>query len=106
PARAPAATTARSPLSLHDALPIWTTGPIDAGERDPQGAPRSEAAGVAGLPCGGVAQCPPRGAAEGAADPAGPTLPCRAGAAGGLDRKSTRLNSSHVKISYAVFCLK
>src|SRR5690606_39741181 len=27
--------------------------------------------------------------------------PCRA-----QDRKSTRLNSSHVKISYAVFCLK
>src|SRR5690606_4806711 len=26
--------------------------------------------------------------------------------AGSLDRKSTRLNSSHVKISYAVFCLK
>src|SRR5690606_40691186 len=25
---------------------------------------------------------------------------------GGKDRKSTRLNSSHVKISYAVFCLK
>src|SRR5207302_2677495 len=24
----------------------------------------------------------------------------------GIDRKSTRLNSSHVKISYAVFCLK
>src|SRR5690606_39786355 len=24
----------------------------------------------------------------------------------GLDRKSTRLNSSHVKRSYAVFCLK
>src|SRR5690606_41165742 len=23
-----------------------------------------------------------------------------------LDRKSTRLNSSHVKISYAIFCLK
>src|SRR5690606_40751806 len=29
----------------------------------------------------------------------GPALPL-------LDRKSTRLNSSHVKISYAVFCLK
>src|SRR5215475_15038866 len=29
----------------------------------------------------------------------------RAPAADG-DRKSTRLNSSHVKISYAVFCLK
>src|SRR6266496_947103 len=26
--------------------------------------------------------------------------------ASGLDRKSTRLNSSHVEISYAVFCLK
>src|SRR5690606_40119902 len=26
--------------------------------------------------------------------------------AASLDRKSTRLNSSHVKISYAVFCLK
>src|SRR3989442_2856462 len=25
---------------------------------------------------------------------------------GGADRKSTRLNSSHVRISYAVFCLK
>src|SRR5215469_2383189 len=25
---------------------------------------------------------------------------------GGRDRKSTRLNSSHVEISYAVFCLK
>src|SRR5207253_9627447 len=26
--------------------------------------------------------------------------------AGAIDRKSTRLNSSHVAISYAVFCLK
>src|SRR5690606_41585093 len=25
---------------------------------------------------------------------------------GNVDRKSTRLNSSHVKISYAVYCLK
>src|SRR5438874_4284216 len=33
------------------------------------------------------------------ADAAGP-------AASGRDRKSTRLNSSHVEISYAVFCLK
>src|SRR3989442_11798518 len=28
------------------------------------------------------------------------------GGGGGGDRKSTRLNSSHVRISYAVFCLK
>src|SRR5437870_10295300 len=32
-------------------------------------------------------------------------LPGRRGQSGG-DRKSTRLNSSHVAISYAVFCLK
>src|ERR1035438_10681500 len=30
----------------------------------------------------------------------------RFGASEGLDRKSTRLNSSHLGISYAVFCLK
>src|SRR5690349_24177054 len=30
----------------------------------------------------------------------------RAGGARPRDRKSTRLNSSHVEISYAVFCLK
>src|SRR2546427_8836615 len=30
----------------------------------------------------------------------------RASRAGGRDRKSTRLNSSHSQISYAVFCLK
>src|SRR5438067_10421413 len=32
--------------------------------------------------------------------------PDRADELEGLDRKSTRLNSSHVSISYAVFCLK
>src|SRR3712207_7408788 len=30
----------------------------------------------------------------------------RVGLVMGLDRKSTRLNSSHANISYAVFCLK
>src|SRR3712207_8843922 len=34
-----------------------------------------------------------------------PTASCR-GRAAGRDRKSTRLNSSHANISYAVFCLK
>src|SRR5690606_39545288 len=49
-----------------------------------------------------------RGSAEGVRAPGG-----RAGVRGlaadrrpAADRKSTRLNSSHVKISYAVFCLK
>src|SRR5438477_4285067 len=32
--------------------------------------------------------------------------PIRPGSAGFADRKSTRLNSSHMSISYAVFCLK
>src|SRR5690349_24238056 len=31
---------------------------------------------------------------------------CGSEGEGGRDRKSTRLNSSHVEISYAVFCLK
>src|SRR5690606_39354941 len=34
------------------------------------------------------------------------TTPSRHGAIYQRDRKSTRLNSSHVKTSYAVFCLK
>src|SRR5215216_7110269 len=43
------------------------------------------------------------------AGPPGPAAsPCRGPAAAGAarDRKSTRLNSSHQIISYAVFCLK
>src|SRR3712207_7052248 len=37
-----------------------------------------------------------------------PAVPAAGPGAGGvrLDRKSTRLNSSHANISYAVFCLK
>src|SRR5436305_2769485 len=44
----------------------------------------------------------------GAATSRSGTLSQRLGtvAALGIDRKSTRLNSSHVRISYAVFCLK
>src|SRR5690606_41411480 len=79
------------PLSLHDALPIYP----DVARRD---APSRDESGRA----------PQRGdrdrsrradVAASAADPG------RAGR-GGSDRKSTRLNSSHVKMSYACFCLK
>src|SRR5690349_22110535 len=35
-----------------------------------------------------------------------PATPATALRCGRSDRKSTRLNSSHVEISYAVFCLK
>src|SRR5690606_39806082 len=40
------------------------------------------------------------------ADPDPVGCPVEAVVGGAEDRKSTRLNSSHVKISYAVFCLK
>src|SRR5690625_6757192 len=77
-------------LSLHDALPICLFGHV-----------RRRQPGRAGL-CHGVG-------------PATATArhQCRGAQAARLqsrpdpqDRKSTRLNSSHVAISYAVFCLK
>src|SRR5947209_11319809 len=37
---------------------------------------------------------------------AGPSISGRRRTNGKIDRKSTRLNSSHANISYAVFCLK
>src|SRR3712207_7645798 len=84
------ATTEIYTLSLHDALPIFGGGPLDhgvAGVAPPSG----------GGPAGGAGVLPVPVVAE--ADQA---------AAGGsqVDRKSTRLNSSHANISYAVFCLK
>src|SRR5690606_41024442 len=53
----------------------------------------------------GALGMPPGGGGRSSGRPrAPPGLQCRR--AGDQDRKSTRLNSSHVKISYAVFCLK
>src|SRR5690606_42059656 len=49
------------------------------------------------------APSPPAG---GVRPPAGGLGADRVRCLAGGDRKSTRLNSSHVKISYAVFCLK
>src|SRR5438094_5904224 len=67
-------------LSLHDALPISCSprvpGYWEAGSSTPQ------------RPCPGSVPQP------------------QAPAHTALDRKSTRLNSSHRTISYAVFCLK
>src|SRR5215204_7355883 len=52
--------------------------------------------------------CGCRGPGRRGCRPAPPTGRCRAsgGRRAALDRKSTRLNSSHTVISYAVFCLK
>src|SRR3712207_7264979 len=49
-------------------------------------------------PGGGVAQARP--------DPAGEAQDADPDVGLGVDRKSTRLNSSHANISYAVVCLK
>src|SRR5256885_7289869 len=78
------ATTEIYTLSLHDALPIcigrWTP------------------CGVAGFW---------RLQRQGPTFPHGPqSAHGRTGFGGPEDRKSTRLNSSHLVISYAVFCLK
>src|SRR5690349_24819901 len=70
-------------LSLHDALPISTEGPSwgrSTGTKAMGKAPEATAARNTGA----------RLARESKSS----------------DRKSTRLNSSHVEISYAVFCLK
>src|SRR5688572_31201823 len=76
------ATTEIYTLSLHDALPIshrgWPPGPARAQSEDDLAAGRQEMKPVrTGYISNGVG-----------------------------DRKSTRLNSSHSQISYAVFCLK
>src|SRR3712207_7598136 len=84
------ATTEIYTLSLHDALPIsW--GPPRPGEAIDIGAILRSFPGF--TVDGGL-----RGTVEIAIE--------RAAAARGTDRKSTRLNSSHANISYAVFCLK
>src|SRR5690606_39734673 len=92
-----------STLSLHDALPIFDR--VDRGEPDPLVTPGDQTAHSAldGLRRAGRLDADRRDDLTGRAVTEqllghGPGLV--------LDRKSTRLNSSHVKISYAVFCLK
>src|SRR5690606_41165791 len=81
-------------LSLHDALPI-----LVAVMRDPDQAGRARVAAAEALLDRGWGR-PPQ-ATEISGPGGGPII-----VTGTLDRKSTRLNSSHVKITYAGFCLK
>src|SRR3712207_9459921 len=84
------ATTEIYTLSLHDALPISLRGfPDPVSGRDEHG-PVCVAVAAA---CGTLGRRAP-----GVDDP-----PVHLSVP---DRKSTRLNSSHANISYAVFCLK
>src|SRR3712207_8918314 len=80
-------TTEISPLALHDALPT----PTDQQHRLLV-----------------AAQRPPTGSGSAAASFGGqqPRRELHGLLGDGEDRKSTRLNSSHANISYAVFCLK
>src|SRR5688500_19861950 len=90
-----------STLSLHDALPIsWRErrgarprrqGRQAQGRSEARAARREEARGRGG---------------EAARRACGSRRAPRSRRAGSGDRKSTRLNSSHLVISYAVFCLK
>src|SRR3712207_7262234 len=66
---------------------------------------RSLHRGVAGTRRGDRRRHPPGGGQRPVPAHRHPPDRGRAAAAGG-DRKSTRLNSSHANISYAVFCLK
>src|SRR3712207_6889732 len=85
------ATTEIYPLSLHDALPIWLQNSRYRGETGDAARRR---------PC--CARLPSSPTAR----HCGYVLVSHAGGAAVGDRKSTRLNSSHANISYAVFCLK
>src|SRR3712207_6930392 len=86
------ATTEIYTLSLHDALPICRARGVQRGGQADAGRRRADPLRVRGQ----RRQRRDRqavGRGEGRHDEAG-------------DRKSTRLNSSHANISYAVFCLK
>src|SRR5205807_7632445 len=85
-----AATRELYPLSLHDALPIWVLCWRN-GQRSPIHDHRGSSCGVRVL----------RGTMTETQFAFAPNGHVKA-----LDRKSTRLNSSHLVISYAVFCLK
>src|SRR5947209_14406170 len=74
-------------LSLHDALPIYRYPDV------------ADLPGVDPGACHGLPRRRDRHAEDGLLRPQDPPLP-------DTDRKSTRLNSSHANISYAVFCLK
>src|SRR5690606_41692962 len=103
-ARLPAPTL-RSPLSLHDALPISLMVAHVAGAR-PEARKRQTTLFVLGMAMALSVTGMVAGLLGKSLLFAAPWIRWIAGIAFIIDRKSTRLNSSHVKISYAVFCLK
>src|SRR5690606_39640687 len=96
-----APTTVTPSPSLHDALPISSlairSGAPERSENEPAARRRKKGRRTASSP---PCESGPTGFAN------RPSAVRGAGPSADADRKSTRLNSSHVKISYAVFCLK
>src|SRR5204863_10168463 len=97
------ATTGIYTLSLHDALPIFANVFLGRRVQGKQG--------IADLdlrPALDVKHRQRAGQRRGNVDklPLDVALQSRLRGGARIDRKSTRLNSSHVEISYAVFCLK
>src|SRR5688500_19727172 len=88
------ATTVIYTLSLHDALPISPRA-LEYAIASARHAQRSP---IHGIRAGLGASCPPTRRRDRCRSHQLRLPP--------LDRKSTRLNSSHLVISYAVFCLK
>src|SRR5690554_7355257 len=93
-------------LSLHDALPIFKSRGIRVNVLSP-GPTNTEILAKLGIPPEGrdafeesIAAAIPLGRMGRPDELANAAL-----FLGSEDRKSTRLNSSHVRISYAVFCL-
>src|SRR5439155_27180963 len=99
----PTATSGTYTLSLHDALPIWLPLPRSVPyPGDPRGILR-----LAPPPQRRRAPHPPPRPRRSLSRPRlAQARPLERERLRRGDRKSTRLNSSHVAISYAVFCLK
>src|SRR5437773_3787428 len=87
-------------LSLHDALPISSPRSSPAPPICPRARCSTASCWPSATRCCHSPCCRSASAGRSSRRPYSPTLPWKA------DRKSTRLNSSHITISYAVFCLK
>src|SRR5690606_41429017 len=99
-------TTAVSTLSLHDALPISARALHDVAGRGRHVAKLRRRAGQDRLGQRGIAPADRGMPRELRVRDRGADVDAVAAYVDRVDRKSTRLNFSHVKISYAVFCLK
>src|SRR5699024_11844567 len=94
-----------SPLSLHDALPIYSIWPFT--ERKSSSAQAAMASYSLGERRKGTCFFSMSIQTSRIYDGLGVVIAAQDDEKVGYqDRKSTRLNSSHVSISYAVFCLK